>query len=64
MTLFIMENILNRGQVLKILQVALFLIDDKCRCFSGFAAWTHGPIREKQSYQRSQETGDSYFGTH
>lgn len=32
--------------------------------FSGFTAWRHGPVREKQSYQRVQETGDSYFGGH
>ena len=23
--------------------------------FSGFAAWRHGPVREKQSYQRIQQ---------
>ena len=58
MTLFIMENILNRGQVLKILQPAMINV----AVFSGFKR--HGPIREKQRYQRSQETRDSYFGSH
>ena len=33
MILFTKENILNRGQVLKILQPATFLTDDKCRSF-------------------------------